>query len=298
MKLQGLITAPITPFANGGRSIDLAALERLVERQIDAGVAALMPCGTTGENAALSPTERTRVIECVSKTSAGRVPVIAGTGTAATPSTVELSQQAVDAGADAVMVIMPYYTMPTQDGLLEHVKAVGDAIEQPIVLYNNPMRSVVPLHAETVERMCEATPQVVAVKDSTGSVAFCQEVLRRLGERITVVCGDDDMVVPMFAMGAKAHASVLSNIIPARMVALVREAAAGGPAKARQLQCEVLGLCRAVFSEPFPASTKAAVAMLGLAEPIVRGPLLGVSGSLRERLAEELATLGCTAEAR
>lgn len=294
---RGVIAAPVTPFTADARALDLPALERLVVRMIEAGVTGLMPCGTTGENAMLIPTERIAVIERIAATVRGRIPVIAGTGTAATHTSVALSQQAQQAGADAVMVIVPYYTKPTQAGIVAHVSAVHDAVSCPVMLYNNPHRSGIPLDPETVERICELAPRVVAIKDSTGNIDFCQEIVRRLGDRIAIVTGADETVVATLPLGAKALASVVANLIPERMVELVSMVERGQTEAARAAQHAVLPMCEAVFAEPYPATCKAGLAELGMAEPAVRLPLLPASTRARQAIAEELRRLEVRAAA-
>ncbi len=292
LEVAGTFTALVTPFEPGGKAVDFKALERLVDEQIAAGISGLVPCGTTGETPTLAPDEQVAVIECVAKQARNRVPVVAGAGSFDTAKTIAASKAALKAGAAAVMIVMPYYNKPSQAGMVAHVKAVAGEIEAPIVLYNVPSRSVVDLSADSTEQICQQVPEVVALKDATGNVQRCQELKRRLGDRLTVMCGDDALTPAMMAVGASGVISVTSNVLPAEVSEVPRLVAKGDYAAARKAHYRLLPLHRLMFIEPSPAPCKAALDLLGLAGDHVRLPILAASDDTRQRLAAELAELG------
>jgi 4-hydroxy-tetrahydrodipicolinate synthase len=289
MRLSGTYTALVTPFTPDGEAVDVAALDALVEAQIAGGVSGLVPCGTTGEAPTLTDEEQLAVVKRVIAVAAGRVPVMPGTGSFSTKKTIAASRAAVAAGADAVMVVMPYYNQPSQEGMREHVLAVARAVSCPIVLYNIPGRSVVDLAPETTERICEAAPNVVGVKDATGNVLRCQELTRRLGDRLTVMSGDDALTLPMMASGAAGVISVTSNVRPRETSEVTRLVAAGDHARARALHLGLLELHGLMFVEPNPAPAKAALAAEGRMSAAVRLPLVPASEPLRASIAKALA---------
>jgi 4-hydroxy-tetrahydrodipicolinate synthase len=289
--LAGAYTALVTPFNEDASRVDEAALEALVEAQIAGGIAGLVPVGTTGESPTLDADEAKLVIKSVVKAARGRVPVLAGTGSNSTKKTVEASKAAVDAGADAVMVVMPYYNKPSQDGMCEHVLAVARAVSCPVVLYNIPGRSVVDLGADTTLRIAEQAANVVGVKDATGNVLRCQELKRRAGDRLSVMSGDDALTLPMMAAGASGVISVTSNVRPREVSEVTRRFAAGDLAGARSLHYALLELHAAMFLEPNPAPAKAALALEGKMSRSVRGPLLPASPSTEEKVRAALAQL-------
>jgi 4-hydroxy-tetrahydrodipicolinate synthase len=291
MRLSGTFTAIVTPFGPDGESVDLAALDALVEAQIAGGVTGLVPCGTTGEAPTLTEEEQVTVIARTVKVAAGRVPVLAGTGSFSTKKTIDASKAALAAGADGVMVVMPYYNKPSQDGLREHVVAVARAVACPVVLYNIPGRSVVDLGAEATARICEAAPNVVGLKDATGNVLRCQELKRRLGDRLVVMSGDDGLTLPMMSVGAAGVISVSSNVRPREVSEVTRLALAGDWHGARAAHLALLELHAVMFAEPNPAPAKAALAAAGRMSAAVRLPLVPASEALRRQIAEVLARL-------
>ncbi len=285
---SGTFTALVTPFSPDGNALDLDALDRLVDQQIAGGVSGLVPCGTTGESPTLSEGEQLEVIQRVVRRAKGRVPVMAGTGSFSTKKTVAASKAAVEAGADAVMVVMPYYNKPSQDGMRAHVLEVAASVSVPIVLYNIPGRSVVDLLPETTERICESAKNVVGMKEATGNVLRCQELVRRLGDRLTVMSGDDALTLPMMAVGATGVISVTSNVLPketSQVTSLVR---AGKLEDARRAHFDLLDFHALMFVEPNPAPAKAALAHLGVMSSAVRGPLVAASAGLTARVVEAL----------
>lgn len=297
LSLSGTLTALVTPFSPSGDEIDFAAFDALLEEQIRGGVSGLVPCGTTGEAPTLTEDEQAAVIRRTVEIAAGRVPVIAGTGTFSTKKTIAASKAALAAGADGVMIVMPYYNKPSQDGLREHVLAVARAVSAPIVLYNIPGRSVVDLSAETTERICAAAPNVVAIKDATGNVLRCQEMKHRLGDRLTVLSGDDALTLAMMAVGASGVISVTSNVRPAAVSAVTRLAASGAWDRAREAHLALLELHGAMFVEPNPVPAKAALALAGRASPAVRLPLVPASEATKRLIADALARFDARGDA-
>jgi 4-hydroxy-tetrahydrodipicolinate synthase len=297
MQLTGTFTAIVTPFTPDGEAVDLAALEALVEAQIAGGVSGLVPCGTTGEAPTLTDEEQVQVIARVASIAKGRVPVLAGTGTFSTKKTIAASKAALAAGADGVMVVMPYYNKPSQEGLRQHALAIAKAVPAPIVLYNIPGRSVVDLSAETTARICEAAPNVVGMKEATGNVLRCQELQRLLGERLTVLSGDDGLTVPMMSVGASGVISVTSNVRPREVSEVTRRFLAGDLAGARAQHFALLPLHALLFVEPNPAPAKAALAAAGKMSAAVRLPLAPATEGLTKQLLAALAKLDEAAKA-
>jgi 4-hydroxy-tetrahydrodipicolinate synthase len=291
MQLRSTFTALVTPFTPDGEAVDFAALEALVEAQIAGGVTGLVPCGTTGEAPTLTDEEQVQVIARVVAVAKKRVPVLAGTGTFSTKKTIAASKAALAAGADGVMVVMPYYSKPSQEGLRQHVLAVAKAVPAPIVLYNIPGRSVVDLSAETTARICEAAPNVVGIKDATGNVLRCQELKRLLGERLTVLSGDDGLTLPMMSVGASGVISVTSNVRPREVSEVTRRFLAGDLEGARAMHFALLPVHGLLFVEPNPAPAKAALAAAGKMSASVRLPLAPCSEGLAKQVALALAKL-------
>jgi 4-hydroxy-tetrahydrodipicolinate synthase len=291
LRLTGTFTALVTPFTPDGDAVDFAAFDALVEAQIAGGVTGLVPCGTTGEAPTLTDEEQLAVIKRTVAVAKGRVPVLAGTGSFSTKKTIAASKAAVAAGADGVMVVMPYYNKPSQDGMREHVLAVARAVSCPIVLYNIPGRSVVDLSADTTEKICAAAPNVVGLKDASGNVLRCQELKRRLGERLTILSGDDGLTLPMMSVGASGVISVSSNVRPREVSEVTRRALAGDWSGARAAHLALLELHGLMFVEPNPAPAKAALAAAGKMSPAVRLPLVPASEGLTRQITEAIARL-------
>jgi 4-hydroxy-tetrahydrodipicolinate synthase len=289
---EGTFTALVTPFNTGGDRIDFDALEKLVEAQIAGGVKGLVPCGTTGETPTLSAEEQLEVIGRVSKAAAGRVPIVAGTGSNDTKKSIAASHAALEAGADGVMIVMPYYNKPSQAGMREHVVTIAKAVDAPIIIYNIPGRSVVDLAADTTEAICEAAPNVLCIKDATGNVVRCQELVRRLGDRLTVMSGDDGLTLGMMATGAKGVISVSSNVAPAKVSEVTDLILDGKWDEARKAHLALLPLHAAMFVEPNPAPAKAALELLGQMKSDVRLPLVAASEATRKLVQRELTSLG------
>jgi 4-hydroxy-tetrahydrodipicolinate synthase len=285
----GAMTALVTPMRDG--QVDEAALEALVEWQIAEGIDALVPCGTTGESATLTHDEHGKVIRAVVRAAKKRVPVIAGAGSNSTAEAIALSKDAREAGADALLQITPYYNRPTQEGLYLHFRAIAEAVPLPMVLYNVPARTGCDLLPETIARLCEL-PSVVAVKEAHGSVQRTQQILQRTGERLVILCGEDAINYPLYAVGARGCISVVGNVAP-RLIAECWDAhAAGDAARARKLHYESLPLAEALFSEASPIPSKAALAMMGRIAPDIRLPLHAMSDAGKSKLRAVLAQMG------
>ena len=290
LDLAGTYTALATPFTADGSAIDWASWEKLVQSQIDAGVAGVIPCATTGESATLLDSEDRELVTRTVAQVRGRVKVIAGTGTNSTAHTIELTRQAFDAGADAAMLVMPYYNKPSQEGLLRHVTLVAEAAPGPLVLYNIPGRVVIELSVDTLLRILDLCPNVVALKDASGNVLYCQELLTQAKGRVTVLSGDDPLTLPLVSVGAKGVISVTSNVYPRAVSELVERALRGDFEGARERQLAMWAVNRALFSEPSPSPVKAALVARGIfAQRVLRPPLVEASPTCRARLAEVMA---------
>jgi 4-hydroxy-tetrahydrodipicolinate synthase len=289
LRLEGTYTALVTPLRDEpGQPIDWDALDALLEAQIAGGVSGVVPCGTTGESPTLSHEEHAQVVERTIKRAKGRVQVIAGTGSNSTREAITLSEHAASAGADAVMVVVPYYNKPTQEGLYRHFVAIAESVRVPVVLYNIPGRSVVDLAPETLARIAEAAPNVVAIKEATGNVLRAQKILQTLGPRMTVLSGDDALTWPMIAVGARGVISVTSNVLPAEVSRATKLALDGKMEQARSAHLSLLPVHDAMFLEASPAPVKAALAMRGLTKDTVRPPIVACTEGTRRAIAAAL----------
>lgn len=286
---RGIATAMVTPMTSTG--VDYEALGRFIEFQIDSGVNALVAVGTTGESATLSPQERKEVIRFTVDKVAGRVPVIAGTGTNNTEHVIEFTHSACADGADAVLVVTPYYNKATQNGLYTHYSLIADASEKPVILYNVPSRTGCNLLPDAVAKLAEH-PNIAAIKEASGSMAQVVELISKCGDKITVYSGEDGITVPMMAMGGQGCISVASNVAPRLMVEMTRRFFDGDVAGAAKLQCQLLPLMNALFSEVNPIPAKAAVSALGFGEDRVRLPLTPMEPAHREALYTRMKELG------
>lgn len=293
MRFEGTYTALVTPFRDEpGQPIDWDAFDALVEAQIAGGIAGLVPCGTTGESPTLSHEEHALVIERTVKRAKGRAQVVAGTGSNSTREALEMSQHAERAGADAVMLVVPYYNKPSQEGLYQHFVQVARGVRVPVVLYNIPGRSGTDLAPETLARIAEAAPNVLATKEATGNVLRAQKLAQTMGSRMTVLCGDDALTLAMVAVGARGVISVTSNVAPAEVSRATRLALEGPALEARRANLALLPLHEAMFLEPNPAPVKAALALRGMMRDAVRSPLVPCSEPTRKAVAAALET--CT----
>ena len=287
MKFQGVYTALITPFRNG--QIDTDALNRLVDEQVAAGVAGIVPVGTTGESPTLTYEEHEQVIRMVVARAQGKCQIIAGTGANCTREAIEMTKRAKDDGADATLQVTPYYNKPTQEGLYRHFSEVADKGGLPVVLYNVPGRAGVPIAESTVARL-SSNPMIAAIKEAGGSVDRVSAI-RDLCD-ITILSGDDSLTLPMMAVGAKGIISVASNIIPADMVKMVSAFANGDLQTAMELHRRYYCLFRDQFVETNPIPIKAAMAMAGMIAEEYRLPLCELSEGNRAKLEATLKRCG------
>ena len=272
---EGVFTALITPFQQDG-SLDEHALRRLVRRQLEAGVAGIVPVGTTGESPTVSHEENLRVVEVVIEECAGRVPVIAGTGSNSTSEAIEMTARAKELGANASLQVTPYYNKPSQEGIYRHFTAIADAVDLPIVVYNIAGRTGRNIETETLCRMA-THPNIAAVKEASGSVPQMMEVVERLPSRVAVLSGDDNLAFPLTVLGGRGVISVASNIVASRMVRLIRDAGLGRVEEARTLHYQLLPLFRALFVDTNPIPIKYMLSKLGMCEYRYRLPLVPLS---------------------
>ncbi|QRK13119.1 4-hydroxy-tetrahydrodipicolinate synthase [Archangium violaceum] len=287
---EGSMTALATPFRDG--AFDEAAYRALIRQQIAGGTSVLIPMGTTGEAVTMSPDERFRAVRVCVEEAAGRVPVVGGAGSNSTAETIEGVKRVREAGADGSLIVTPFYNKPTQAGLVEHFRAVAKAHPGfPIIAYNVPGRTGVDLLPETAQRMCDI-PEVVAIKEATGSMARAVDLVEKCGERLTLLSGDDFTVLPFIACGGKGVISVSSNVAPRMMADLVAAARAGQLEKARELQVRMNELHRLLFIESSPIPVKWALHKLGLFGPEVRLPLVPMTEPNAKKLEAELRKLG------
>ena len=287
MRFHGSITALVTPFKNN--KIDEAALVKIVKHQIASGTDGLVPVGTTGESPTLSHEEHHRVIQIVVQAAAGKVPVIAGTGSNSTEEAVSLTKYAKKIGADGALLAAPYYNKPTQEGLYRHYEAVAKASDLPIVLYNIPGRSVVNIAPETIARLAKI-PNIVAVKEASGSMDQASHI-RSLCD-IDILSGDDSLTLPLLALGAKGVISVLSNVLPKDVSGLVDAFFAGDHDKAQKMHYRLFKLCRAMFVETNPIPIKRAMKLLGFCSDELRLPLCPMSDPNEKLLVKALKNYG------
>lgn len=286
----GSMTALATPFKNG--AFDEASYSAFVDWQVANGTSALVPMGTTGEAATLSVAERLAAVKACIKAAKGRVPVIAGAGMNSTAETVEQVKAVRDAGADAALVVTPYYNKPTQAGLVEHYRAIGQAHPGfPLVAYNVPGRTGVDLLPETCQRLCDVA-EVVALKEATGNMARTVDIYEKCGERLTLLSGDDFTVLPFIVSGGKGVISVSSNVVPKQMSELVAAARKGDGATALALQVKLNALHHLLFVESNPIPVKWALHLMGKFGPDIRLPLTPMTAANAEKLKEALARVG------
>ena len=304
---RGTAPALVTPFAPDG-SLDEGALRRLVDFQIEGsalpasagtgaggaeygGVEALVVLGTTGENPTVTPGERRRLVDLALEHTAGRVPVVVGTGTNATAQSARFSKEAADAGADGLLVVGPYYSKPTPDGVVAHVAAIADATDCPVVLYNVPGRTGSNLTAETQLRVAETVPSVVGIKEASGDLGQIADVIAHAPEGVAVYSGDDDLAFPTVCLGGAGLVSVIANAAPGPVSEMVRRALGRDVAGARALHYALLDAMRASFFESNPAPVKAVLAEMGRMAETVRLPLAPLTDAARARVLAAYAGL-------
>jgi len=288
-RFTGAFTALISPFRHG--EIDEAALRNLVEFQIQSGIDGLVPCGTTGESVTMTEFEHDRVIDLVIDQAAGRVPVIAGTGTNNTRATIEHTRFARAAGAAGALVVVPYYNKPTQEGMYRHYAAVAEATDLPLVLYNVPGRTGVNMLPETVLRLADI-PMIAGIKEASGNLDQVSEIAMQVRADFSVLSGDDSLTLPIMSVGGHGVVSVVSNIVPDVVAQLTSSCLRGEYATSRQIHQRLFDLCRAMFIENNPTAVKTAASMLGRCSGELRLPLTAMSEDNQRRLMTALETWG------
>ena len=289
-QIKGAITALVTPMRDG--RIDEQGLVDLIEFQIAGGIHGLVPCGTTGESATLDFNEHKRVIDLTVQTVAGRVPVIAGTGANNTLEAIELTASAKASGADAVLSVVPYYNKPSQEGLYEHFKAILEAVDIPMVLYNVPGRTVTNMLPATVARLA-ALPGVIGIKEACGSLQQVSEVIQRCPRDFIVLSGDDFTAMPTALIGGQGVISVVSNLAPAKMARMMEAALQGNLAEANALHYELFSLMGAMFCYPSPAPAKQGLELMGrIRSAEVRLPMTRMDAASLGRLRQDMQAVG------
>ena len=289
-KFRGAFVAIVTPFIDG--KLDEQGLKDLIEFQIAGGTHGIVPCGTTGESATMSHAEHRRVVELTVKTVAGRVPVLAGTGSNSTSESIELTRAAKEAGADGALMITPYYNKPSQEGLYQHFKAVAEAVDIPIILYNVPSRTAVNMLPETVAR-CAQIANIVGVKEATADLNQISQVIRLCPKDFAIMSGDDFTSMPTVMIGGTGVISVTSNVAPREMAAMMDAALAGDIAKAQELHYKLLPLMQAMFIDTNPVPAKTALAMMGkIKSGLPRLPLYKMSDANDEKLKKVITAYG------
>jgi 4-hydroxy-tetrahydrodipicolinate synthase len=286
---SGAIVAIVTPFKEG--KVDEKSLRELIEFQIKNGTDGIVPCGTTGESSTLSHEEHDRVIEITVDAVKKRVPVIAGTGSNSTDEALRLTKHAYEAGADGALSVCPYYNRPTQEGLYQHFKIIAESVPIPIVPYNIPSRTGVNLMPETVARLAKIS-NIVGIKEASGSLKQMQDVISLCGEKFAVLSGDDFFTFPLLSIGGRGVISVVSNIVPADMAAMIDAFEAGDIKKAVKMHHKLVPLVDALFIETNPVPVKAALSMMGKISYDVRLPMYKMSDSNYEKLKAVMKNYG------
>lgn len=286
---RGIATALITPLTADG--IDYAQFGKLIDWQIDQGINALVICGTTGESSTLSDAEHRRAIAFACEKVNGRVPVIAGTGSNETAYAVELTKSACADGADAVLVVTPYYNKTTQNGLVAMYNTIADASTKPVILYNVPSRTGIGIQPETYVKLAQH-PNIAAIKEANSDISKIVETFALVGDQLDIYSGNDDQIVPILSMGGQGCISVLSNVVPRETVAITDQFFAGNVAEAARLQCQFMPLIRSLFCESNPIPVKAAMAALGFCENYLRLPLVPMEQDHYETMLQRMRALG------
>lgn len=286
---RGIATALITPLTADG--IDYAQFGKLIDWQIDQGINALVICGTTGESSTLSDAEHRRAIAFACEKVNGRVPVIAGTGSNETAYAVELTKSACADGADAVLVVTPYYNKTTQNGLVAMYNTIADASTKPVILYNVPSRTGIGIQPETYVKLAQH-PNIAAIKEANSDISKIVETFSLVGDQLDIYSGNDDQIVPILSMGGQGCISVLSNVVPKETVAITDQFFAGNVAEAARLQCQFMPLIRSLFCESNPIPVKAAMSALGFCENYLRLPLVPMEQDHYETMLQRMRALG------
>jgi 4-hydroxy-tetrahydrodipicolinate synthase len=288
----GTGTALVTPFRTDG-SLDELALRSLIQRQIDAGINFLVPCGTTGESPTLTHAEHLRVVELTLEIAKGKVPVLAGAGGYNTAEVISLANELQKLGADGILSVTPYYNKPTQEGLFQHFKAIASAVNLPIILYSVQGRTGVNIEPSTVLRLSQI-PNIAGIKEASGNISQMGAILNLVPTDFLVLSGDDSLTLPLISLGGRGLISVASNEIPAEMTRLVQSALSGDFAEARRLHFQYLSLMDINFVESNPIPVKAALAEMGLLQPVWRLPLVSPKPENLARIRAVLESLNLT----
>ncbi|PYN96527.1 MAG: 4-hydroxy-tetrahydrodipicolinate synthase [Candidatus Rokuibacteriota bacterium] len=287
---QGSLVAMVTPFRNG--KVDDAKVRELVDFHVTHGTDGIVACGTTGEDPGLDVSEHERVVEMIIESARKRIPVIVGTGSNSTAHTVELTRHAERSGATAALVVNPYYNKPTQEGLYQHFRTVAESVAIPVIVYNIQSRSAVNLETDTLARLVRDCTNVVGVKEASGSLDQMSQVIAACGPDFSVLSGDDNLTLPLMALGGRGVVSVIANIVPRDVAEFTHAALDGDWKRARELHYKLFPLARAAFLETNPIPIKEAMAMAGMIEPEFRLPMCRMSESNRTKLRAILTSYG------
>jgi len=286
---QGSMVAVVTPFKDG--RVDEAKFRELVEFHIKNGTDVLVPCGTTGESPTLSHDEHRRVIELAIQTANKRIPVVAGTGSNSTAEAIDLTRFAKNAGADGALVVLPYYNKPTQQGLIAHCRAIADAVDLPLILYNIPGRTGINMLPETLAAVADH-PNIVGMKEATGNLEQMTHDIVLCGAKLSFLSGDDTLTLPLMAVGGKGVISVVANIVPRDVADLTRAFLSGDWKRARELHLKLFPLCQAMFCETNPIPVKTAMALMGMINGELRLPLCPMSEANLTKLKAAMRAYG------
>lgn len=286
---QGSMVAVVTPFKDG--RVDEAKVRELVEFHIKNGTDVLVPCGTTGESPTLSHDEHRRVIELTIQTANKRIPVVPGTGSNSTAEAIDLTRFAKNAGADGALVVLPYYNKPTQQGLIAHCRAIADAVELPLILYNIPGRTGINMLPETLAALADH-PNIVGMKEATGNLEQMTQDIVLCGAKLSFLSGDDTLTLPLMAVGGKGVISVVANIVPRDVADLTRAFLSGDWKRAREIHLKLFPLCQAMFCETNPIPVKTAMALMGMINGELRLPLCPMSEANLSKLKAAMRAYG------
>jgi len=286
---QGSLVALVTPFRDG--KVDEATLKELVEFQIKNGTDAIVPCGTTGESPTLDHDEHNRVVDIVITAVNKRIPVVAGTGSNSTAEAISLTKHAKQAGADGALIVLPYYNKPTQKGLTEHCRAIADAVDLPLILYNIPGRTGVNMLPETVAQLADH-PNIVGMKEATGNLEQMTQDIVLCGDKLSFLSGDDTLTLPLMAVGGRGIISVVANIVPRDVADMTHAFLNGDWKRARELHLKLFPLSQAMFIETNPIPVKTALAMMGKIREEFRLPLCPMTEANRKKLETALRAYG------
>ncbi len=290
MEFRGSIVAMITPFTEDGK-IDREGVERLINFHIENGTDAILLAGTTGESATLTHDEHKELIKMGVEIAGGRIPIVAGTGSNSTAEAIDLTRAAKDAGADAALLITPYYNKPTQKGMYLHFKKIAEEVDIPIILYNVPSRTGINLLPDTVAKLSEI-PNIVAVKEASGNLGQMVQIVSKVKEGFKLMSGDDQLLLPILSIGGTGVISVVANIIPKDMAQMIKEWEAGNVEKAREMYYKMYPLAQAMFYETNPIPVKTAAGLLGLPTGPLRLPLAPMDDANLERMKQAMRSYG------